>query len=159
LENDQQNPNLNILKLALTSKKAKKIIEFIIEPNKLSSIPKYHALDTMIEVFNTEPDFKDKVTPSSMYHSLESIWSSPVFGGSVLKPVNRLNQEEYKLEPRSNKLLKHMTELVSDEHEYICIKNIKLPVDYSKNLAAFDRVMDIYVLVKKGKVNFKNDYY
>lgn len=159
LENGEKSPTVAIFRLALTCKKAKKILEFFIEPHKLSSIAKYHALDTMISVFYARPDFHDKVTPSNDYHSLHTIWEHPVFGGSILDPVNRLDQQEFRLEPRPNKLLHDMLESVSEEHEFICMKNIKLPVDYSKNMAAHDRVMDIYVLIKKGSANLKSEYY
>ena len=77
----------------------------------------------------------------------------------MLNPVHRLNETEFKLEPRSNKLLEKMCKLVSEEYEFITLKNIMLPVDYSKSLAAPERVMDIYCLIKKGAFNLKSDYY
>lgn len=150
LENEQKSPTLAIFRLALSCKKAKKILEFFIEPHTLPSAAKYHALDTMIDVFFSRPDFADQVTPSNDYHSLQTIWDHPVFGGSVLDPVHRLNQKEFRLEARANKLLSKMVKTVSEEYEFITIKNIRLPVDYSRNLAAPDRVMDIYCYIKKG---------
>ena len=77
----------------------------------------------------------------------------------MLNPVHRLNETEFKLEPRSNKLLEKMCALVSEEYEFHYFKNILLPVDYSRSLAAPERVMDIYCLTKKGTCNFKSDYY
>jgi hypothetical protein len=103
-----KSPTLAIFRLALTCKKAKKILEFFIEPHTLSSIAKYNALDTMIDVLFQEPDFKDKVAPSNDYHAIGTIWHHPIFGGSVLHPVHRLNQKELMLEPRANKLLEKM---------------------------------------------------
>jgi hypothetical protein len=90
IENNHQSPTIGILRLALTCKKAKKIIEFFIDPHKLPNIAKYHAIDHMIDVFYTKPDWKDKVKENPKYRSIEFIWEHPIFGGSVLNPVQRL---------------------------------------------------------------------
>jgi len=152
MDNGQNSPTLFIFRLALTCRKAKKIIEFFIEPKKLTSIAKYHALDAMIDVFYTRPNFTDKVTkPDNDYHSINKVWDNPIFGGSIFDGVHNLNQKEYKLEPRPNHLLENMhktlTEVTEGEHvhewKFLNLKNIKLPTDYSKSLAAPERVMDI----------------
>jgi hypothetical protein len=124
-------PNLTIFKLAMTCKKAKKFIEYAIGNMSLARGADYHAMESMIDEFNREPDFKDKVTPSKYYHSLKEIWGHPVFGGSVLNPVHRLDKETWKIDPRPNKLLQNIVEAVTPEWEFLRLTNIKLPVDWS----------------------------
>jgi hypothetical protein len=57
MDNGQGAPNQTIFRLALTCKKAKKFVEYVIEPHTLSSGADYLALEKMIAVFFARPDF------------------------------------------------------------------------------------------------------
>ena len=76
----------------------------------------------------------------------------------MLNPVKRINQKDGTREPRPNNLLKKIVDTVTTDYEFLCLRNVKLPDDYTRSVKV-ERVMDIHVLIKKGKVNFKSDYY
>ena len=156
---DPVGPSIHIFKMAFLNKKMMRLILSVYRIENFQQVAAFEARQRMIKTLRSVPRFERYGSYHRSIKNAKTAWSSPVFGGSVLKPLRAgkpgtdamkdIQFDGNNLE-KGNSLMKYVTTVPIDTETggaFYRLKNIQ---------ASANTFLDIEILIE-GEIEAEED--